>query len=125
VWNWIERAKRGDPLVVHGDGTQTVDLVHTADLAKLCKQAAMRDVACANPPAFNVGSGAETPLLDLMAWFREEFPGVRFNVDPKLRPNQHRNFADIRRAQQMIGYVPSIDPRSGIRSVIRWSLQDN
>ncbi|HEX5725834.1 MAG TPA: NAD(P)-dependent oxidoreductase, partial [Longimicrobiaceae bacterium] len=42
VAHWLELARAGAPLTVHGDGTQTVDLVHVDDVAAACLAALAR-----------------------------------------------------------------------------------
>jgi UDP-glucose 4-epimerase len=97
IWTWIERALRGDPIVIHGDGTQTVDLVHTEDLAALCVAAESRQVA---------------------EWFRSSLPGLRVEFERSIRPAQRRNFASIDRARELLGYAPRVLPSEGIKGVI-------
>ncbi len=118
IWTWIERALRGDPIVIHGDGTQTVDLVHTEDLAALCVAAESRQVASTTPPVLNVGCGRESTLLEVAEWFRSSLPGLRVEFERSIRPAQRRNFASIDRARELLGYAPRVLPSEGIKGVI-------
>jgi hypothetical protein len=58
VSKFIERAKRGLPPVIYGDGTQTRDFIHVADVAQFVEIVLKRGAA----GIYNVGTGrAEIP----------------------------------------------------------------
>src|SRR5580658_5176463 len=54
---WMERISVGQPPVILGDGTQTMDFVYTEDIARANLLAADSDVTDA---VFNIGTGTET-----------------------------------------------------------------
>ena len=115
VANWIERALAGQPLVVHGDGRQTVDLTHVDDLVR----AGLAALGLASPFCIlNVGSGTETTLLELAGWMRAVVPTVE-TVRAPSRGGRRRQLADIDLAAQLLGWRPSILPRHGITELLR------
>ena len=59
---WMERIAEGEPLMIFGDGTQTMDFVFVTDIARANVLAAETDVTDA---VFNVASGVETTLDEL------------------------------------------------------------
>src|SRR5689334_21315610 len=59
---WMERIERGEPPLIFGDGSQTMDFVHVRDVARSNILAAQADVT---DDVFNVASGVETSLLEL------------------------------------------------------------
>jgi len=119
VSTWVERANSGCPLVVHGDGRQTVDLVHVADLAELVLQALDAGIASDRPPVFNIGCGRETTLLQMLDWLRGAVEGLRVEFDSSKSPQQPRNFADIGAARSKIGFCPKIAPHDGVLATLR------
>jgi UDP-glucose 4-epimerase len=62
---FVERILHGDPVVVHGDGKQSRDFIHVADVVRSFL-AAMR-MADLTAGVFNVCTGRATSLLDLLA----------------------------------------------------------
>ena len=56
---WMERIEAGQPPLILGDGTQTMDFVFTEDIARANLLAARVD---ATDEVFNIGSGTETSL---------------------------------------------------------------
>ena len=59
---WMERIEDGLPPLIMGDGQQTMDFVHTRDVARANILAAGSGVV---EGVYNVASGAETSLLEL------------------------------------------------------------
>ena len=60
---WMERIAAGEPPLILGDGTQTMDFVYIRDVARANVLAA----AVGTDEVFNVASGVETSLLELAA----------------------------------------------------------
>src|SRR5262245_22171337 len=59
---WMERIAAGQPPVIFGDGTQTMDFVYVEDVAEANVLAAR---AATPDGVFNIGSGVETSLTEL------------------------------------------------------------
>jgi UDP-glucose 4-epimerase len=59
---WMERIESGTPPLILGDGLQTMDFVHVADIARANILAAQADVT---DDVFNIASGTETSLKEL------------------------------------------------------------
>jgi UDP-glucose 4-epimerase len=122
VAGWIERHLAGEPLVIHGDGNQTVDLVHVTDVARLCCLADEAGIASTEVPCLNVGSGIETPILTVAEWFGQVDSTIRVRHVGEIRPTQQRNFADIALARRVARFNPTIAPRDGIMALLRTRL---
>jgi len=61
---WMERLDAGEPPLILGDGTQTMDFVYVDDIARANIAALASDVS---DEVFNVATGVETSLNDLAA----------------------------------------------------------
>jgi UDP-glucose 4-epimerase len=53
--------RRGEPLVIHGDGSQVRDFVHVSDAV----QAVLAGIQTSNDVIWNVGSGVATTIINL------------------------------------------------------------
>ena len=62
---WMERIAAGQPPLIFGDGTQTMDFVYVEDVARANVLAARSPTS--SDDVFNVASGAETSLRELAA----------------------------------------------------------
>jgi len=114
------RIRAGQPLSVHGDGVQTRDYVHVADVVRanlLATGPEGPDVA----EAMNIGSGAETSVLDLIRHL-EEIGGARLvrSHGPARPGEQRRSALDSRLALQQLGWRPALDLRSGLQQTFAW-----
>ena len=110
----------GDTPRVFGDGRQTRDYVFVDDVVEAILAAA--GSAAGGP--FNVGTGAETSVLELGALIGE-LTGRRF--EPELepaRPGEVQRIAiDPARAATELGWNATTDLREGLRPTIDWTRE--
>ena len=59
---WMERLSKGQPCMIYGDGSQSMDFVYVGDVARANLLAAQSSIA---DDAINVASGTETTLHEL------------------------------------------------------------
>lgn len=117
VATFCMRALRGDPLLVHGNGLQTRDFVHVTDVAK----ATIAGCRAGVKGTMNVGSGVGTSILDLARHVQTLVPETRVFVGtsrPKHDP--WGGSAVITRAREQLGWEPTLDLASGLKSYLEW-----
>lgn len=117
---WMERISRGEPPLIFGDGSQTMDFVYVEDIAA-ANIAAMTspatDVTC------NVATGVSTSLNDLARALLDVMG--RPDLDPEYGPERkvnnvrHRQ-ADVRLAKDLLGFTAHIDLHEGLRRLVKW-----
>jgi UDP-glucose 4-epimerase len=117
---WMERIEAGLPPIIFGDGTQTMDLVHVADVAHANILAALSDQT---DVALNVGSESETSLLELARHFavamdRPDLAPV--HAEARAINPVPRRLASGAMAAELIGFRPAIAPLEGIRDLVSW-----
>lgn len=112
---FLDRVRRDEPLCIHGDGTQTRDFVHVRDVVDANLQAAQTKETGL---AYNIGTGTETSINELASICRQlasKDPGCE-HVDG--RPGDvPRSCADISRAQNHLGFEPSVGLESGLSTL--------
>ena len=108
---FVERAKRGEPLIIHGDGEQTRDFVSVHNVVQIIKLVLERRATS----VYNCGTGRETSINEL-ARIIAELSGKRVEIrHTEPRPGDiRRSYADITRARE-IGYDPNTDLERDIR----------
>jgi UDP-glucose 4-epimerase len=101
-------------VVVHGDGSQTRDYVYLDDVVNaMVATATAPDV---NQKIINVGSGSEMSTRDLVNLVLEVTGGKPEIVyNPRNDGGVRRMRADLTLAEQLLGYQPSIDLRTGLQ----------
>ena len=116
---WMERIRSGQSPAIFGDGTQTMDFVHVADIARaniLAAKAAVSD------RVYNIGSGTETSLNELARQLLEVMGSratVEYGPARKINPVPRR-LADTRLALQDLGFQTRIPLREGLGSLVEW-----
>lgn len=114
---FLKNILTGASLVIQGSGDQTRDFVYIDDVvAALAAAATAPDV---NGAIINIGSGVETSIRELIAAMGEATgrqPHVIVNA--QLSGGIDRLVADLRLAQEKLGYRPQVALRTGLRRMI-------
>ena len=109
------RVKDGERPTVFGDGMQTRDFVHVDDVVAANLAAAESVV----DGAFNVGTGVETSVLDLVELLR---PLASGSFDPEFAPERPgelaRSCLDVSRAREELGWSPQVAVEPGVRKTV-------
>ncbi|MBT2409880.1 NAD-dependent epimerase/dehydratase family protein [Streptomyces sp. ISL-12] len=117
---WMERIEAGEPPLILGDGTQTMDFVDVRDIARANVLAAESDLT---DEVFNIASGTETSLKELAEGLLEAM-GAQ-GLEPVHGPARsvngvERRLADTSRAAERLGFTAGIDLRTGLSDLVRW-----
>jgi len=119
---FAEKMLRGQDVVIFGDGEQTRDFVHVADVAMANYRAGISADAAG---AFNIGSGTRITINELA---RVMAKAVNSDVsithgDP--RPGDVRDsLAAIDAAHAAFGFAPSMDMLEALPAYLEWLAQD-
>ena len=118
VPTFISQAFAGDPITVHGDGTQTRSLCYVDDLI----EGIFRLVTSDETDPVNLGNPEEVTVLELAEMIRDaigsdsEITFVERPVDdPEVR------CPDIERASVSLGWKPEVSLRDGLDRTIAWA----
>jgi UDP-glucose 4-epimerase len=116
---WMERIAWGGAPLILGDGTQTMDFVHVADVARANILAAEADVT---DEVFNVASGVETSLNELATVLLEVMGS---DLSPEYGPARAdngvtRRLADTTAAASRLGFQTEIGLHEGLRGLVEW-----
>ena len=116
---WMERIADGSPPLVFGDGRQTMDFVHTHDIARANVLAAASDVT---EGVYNIASGTETSLLELAgALLAAMDSDLAVEHGPERAVNGvARRLADVSAARADLGFEARVDLASGLRELVEW-----
>jgi len=116
---WMERIAAGEAPVIFGDGAQTMDFVHVADIARANLLAAAAD--CSDE-VFNIASGRETSLNDIAAQLLRLMRSTASPVHEaarKINPVPRR-LADTSKARRLLGFEAQMSFEEGLRSLVDW-----
>jgi UDP-glucose 4-epimerase len=116
---WMERLEAGQPPLILGDGTQTMDFVYVDDIARANVLGLASDVS---DEVFNVASGTETSLNDLAAALSRV---MGRDVTPEYGPARAvnpvpRRLASTAKAERLLGFKASVPLEEGLRRLVDW-----
>lgn len=116
---WMDRIAAGEPPLILGDGTQTMDFIFIDDVARVNVLALQSD---ASDEAFNVASGTETSLQELAtALLRVMGSKLRPEYGPERAVNPvSRRLADIVKADRLLGFRAKVVLDEGLARLVEW-----
>ena len=116
---WMERIETGQPPLILGDGTQTMDFVFTQDIARANLLAATSE---ATDAVFNIGTGTETSLTELaetlLSVMGSDLP---LEYGPSRGINAvTRRLAGVSLAAERLGWRAEVDLEEGLKRLVSW-----
>ena len=114
---FCERMLDGRQPVVNGDGKQTRDYVHVNDVVA----ANLSALGHQGSGVFNVGTSIETDVVTLFEHLRDELaPAMPTEHGPGKPGEQRRSVLSYAYTQEVLGWAPTIDVRTGLQETARW-----
>jgi UDP-glucose 4-epimerase len=116
VANVLSRIRAGEPPTIMGDGSQSFDFVHVADVAAANVRAMASGVTDA---VFNVGGGNEATVREIVQLLLEASGS---DLQPEVRSDEHvpmlRRVGSSERAMRELGWQPRYGLQEGLRDVV-------
>jgi dTDP-glucose 4,6-dehydratase len=112
---FIVQALRGEPLTVYGDGRQTRSVCYVDDMVEGLYRLLLSEVV----EPVNLGNPDEVSVLQLAEEIRQLVGAnspIVFEPLPQDDPRVRR--PDIRRAQELLGWEPTVERREGLLRTI-------
>ena len=114
---FIRRLLDNKPITVYGDGGQSRDLVNVRDVVQANLLASQHPAAPGQ--IFNVCTGVETRLLDLLDILYEIFPNAPKHIHAEPRAGDiYRSIGTPKKAMDVLGYKPQISLTDGVREAV-------
>jgi len=122
---FILRAMTGRDMIIFGDGTQTRDFSYVSDTAHGILMAGI--VEEASGKTINLGYGTETNLNDLAVMVSEVVgkPETKITYNDSRPGDVLRLLADNTKAKDILGYVPKVTLREGLKILYQWYLKSD
>ncbi len=124
---FIAAAIQGEPITIHGQGTQCRDWVHTHDVCiALDKVLHTPDFSKLKNQAINIGSGKPVSVLEaakmILKYFHLPETHLKFITD---RPGQvELHVSSTEKAQKLLNWQSVIDFEEGLAKTITWYVNN-
>jgi len=117
LFRFIQWISEGRPVLVYGDGRQSRDFTYIDDIAR-------GTIAALKPMRFeviNLGSDRPTVLMDAIRLI-EELVEKKADIAyaPRHPADVQATWADISKAEQLLGWRPQSTFRAGAEATVRW-----
>jgi dTDP-glucose 4,6-dehydratase len=115
--NFVGQALRGEPITLHGDGSQTRSICYVSDL--VAGILALLDSGAPGP--VNLGTTDELSMADL-AQLVVKLTGSSSQIVHTERPpdDPEMRRPDLTLARELLGYAPSVTSEDGLRRTIEY-----
>jgi UDP-glucose 4-epimerase len=116
---FARRLLDGKPITIFGDGGQTRDLINVRDIVRA------NIVASAHPQAagqvFNICTGIETRLLDLLDVLYDLFPNApKAEFAAPRAGDIYRSVGSPQKAKDVMGFEAQVSLAEGLKETVEW-----
>ncbi len=116
---FIEKALRGEPLPIYGDGSQTRSFCYIDDLVEGLFRLSVREGLAGT--VVNLGNPEEVSILELAQKVIElSKSSSKVEFLPPRDDDPPRRCPDISRAKKLLGWFPQISLEDGLKITFRW-----
>jgi UDP-glucose 4-epimerase len=118
ITTFLESLKKGNPLVIYGDGNQTRDFLYIADAAKACALA-LQGKECVGR-TLNIGTGTETSINELAQILigLMDKPETKITHADERKGDIRESYAEISRAREELGFKCDYSISEGLKKMV-------
>lgn len=121
-FRFVARVLSGQTLTLYGDGSASRDFTYVDDIAE-------GTIAAAVPVGyeiFNLGGGKRPVTVSSIIRMIEQKTSrsAVLDVQPRQAVDMDSTWADISKAQRVLGWLPKVDVEEGFARTIEWHLQN-
>ncbi|MDC0325440.1 GDP-mannose 4,6-dehydratase [bacterium] len=122
IFRFIKWIAEGTPMELFGDGTQSRDFTYVDDIAK-GTIAALKPIGY---EIFNLGGGNNPISLNQIIEWIEDSLGKKAIIEnkPFHKADMKSTWADIKKAEELLGWKPKVDIKAGVEKCVQWYLDN-
>lgn len=122
IFRFIKWIDEGKPIILYGDGSQSRDFTYVDDIAE-GTILATKEVGY---EIINLGGGKNPISLKTVIETIEKHLGKKANIDyrPFHKADLKETWADITKAEKILGWKPKVSFEEGIKKTVEWYLEN-
>jgi UDP-glucose 4-epimerase len=118
----LDRIEAGEAPIIFGDGSQTYDFIHVADIARANILAMKAEATDEN---FNIGMGVPTTINELVRMLLDL---TGSDLEPEYKAEEQsfvtERLGSTEKAEELLGFRGQTTLEDGLASVIEWRNRD-
>jgi UDP-glucose 4-epimerase len=127
VAKFIRHILGGEPLMIHGDGTQVRDFIYIDDLVRAIQRSLQTEGI--GGEVFQIATARGTTILELAHALERTFSTerqapIKIIFGARREGDVQENFADTSKAFRKLGWRAEVDLPEGLARTVRWALGD-
>ncbi len=121
VAKFLKRVREGKTLEIYGDGEQTRDFIHAADICQAIYLAITHNDSDMTPwgEVFQIATGVETRIIDLarmiVSLMGSDEQAITFGR--QIKGEIKRNYSAINKANKQLGFAPEVKFIDGVKKM--------
>jgi UDP-glucose 4-epimerase len=118
ITTFLDALKKGEPLIIYGDGNQTRDFLYVADAAKAC-MLALHGINCSGK-TFNIGMGTRVSINELAQILIKlmDKPKTKVIHAGERKGDIRESCADVRRAKKELEFECGYSISEGLKKMV-------
>jgi len=117
--NFVTSARRGEPLLIFGDGSQTRSLCYVSDLVRALRS--VMEAPDLSGQVVNLGNPDERTILDLARIIIDICASAsELRFEPARQDDPERRCPDISKARRVLNWGPTVPLEEGLRQTIAY-----
>ena len=121
IFKFLRCIAEGEPITVFGDGTQQRDFTYVDDVAR----GTVAALGITGYETINLGHGTPVTLADVIKLIeRAVGKQARIIYQDRHPADPMTTWADINRAQSLLGWNPTVGIEEGIGRSVKWYLEN-
>lgn len=118
LYKFVNAIQQGQPIDVYNEGKLRRDFTYIDDIVEGFVQAVERPMGY---QIINLGNGSPVELLQFIDVIESELgQRAQKNMLPMQQGDVFETYADIRKAQELLGYQPKTKVEEGVREFVKW-----
>ncbi|EIJ79193.1 NAD-dependent epimerase/dehydratase [Bacillus methanolicus PB1] len=120
IASFIKKLLRHEEITVFGKGSIR-DYTYIDDIVNgICLAMTKLDQS----EILNLGSGNAISMEMLLSDLKQFFPNMKVNLEAERKGDVYATWADISKANQLLGYQPQVDFKTGLLKTVEWAKKN-
>ncbi|MFJ8256444.1 SDR family NAD(P)-dependent oxidoreductase [Peribacillus asahii] len=120
IGSFIKKLLRDEEITVFGEGRER-DFTYVDDIINGIYLSLTN---LSNSEVINLGSGRPILMEDLLHELKFHFPNMKMKKEISRIGDVVKTWADIGKAQRLLGYEPKVDFHQGIAATVKWAREN-